>query len=430
MRSVFILAWKDLKIVVRDRVGAFFYFVFPVLYAILVGYMMSGIVGIGVGMYSGSVSLAVVDEDQSEASAEFLKSLQDAKELKIQPADLEAAKEMVRQRRCVAYLVLQKGFESDIWQLLAGGQPQMRLVTDSARPAEGQIVRGMVYMQLIHHIRAHDMHNLLGDPQLNARLRAMFRAYLDADTQMDPVLRKRLTDLLGGWERVEETLLTSGSRSPSSPTMPTESDRFKDSSLLREIFPITFPQGMIWAMIFSAAFFAISLVEERTEGTLQRLRMAPLTRLQLLLGKGVACLVTGLGVSLALLTLGILFFYIRPDSYVLLFVALFCAALCFSGMMMLFASLGKTPAAASGISLAALLIMAMLGGAMVPEIIMPPVAKAISEYVPVKWAIMAIEGPIRRDFSFGEMAPLYAKLTILGMACYIAGVYVFRRTIE
>jgi hypothetical protein len=48
--------------------------------------------------------------------------------------------------------------------------------------------------------------------------------------------------------------------------------------------------------------------------------------------------------------------------------------------------------------------------------------------VMVKWAIMAMEGPIRRDFSFGEMLPFYLKLTIFGMVCYIVGVCAFRRT--
>ena len=49
-------------------------------------------------------------------------------------------------------------------------------------------------------------------------------------------------------------------------------------------------------------------------------------------------------------------------------------------------------------------------------------------YTPVKWAIMAIEGPIRRGFSFGEMVPFYLKLITFGLACYIAGVLVFHRT--
>jgi ABC-2 type transport system permease protein len=286
----------------------------------------------------------------------------------------------------------------------------------------------MVYMQLMDYIRSQFLSGLAVNPQQSARLREVFRNYLEFDTQLDPRLKEQLTALLRSWERAEQAHSASDNRPPSDPTMASESSRFKDYSLLREIFPVTFPQGVVWAMLFSAAFFAASLVYERTDGTLQRLRMAPLTRLQLLLGKGLACIMNGLGASLTLLTVGVLFFEIRPDSYVLLAIGLLTTALCFSGMMMLLASLGKTPAAEEGIAFSVLLIMAMLGGAMVPEVVMPPFAKAISNYIPVKWAIMAMEGPIRRDFCFGEMLPFYLKLTVSGMACYMAGVCVFRRT--
>lgn len=428
MRNIFILALKDIRVANRYKLVAFFHFVFPVLYAILVGYMMSGIVGLGVGMYRGTVSVAVADQDQSEFSAGFLRQLQAAKELKIHQVDFDTAKDMVRRRRCAAHLVLHKGFGSTSWLLTPGGQPRMRLVIDEARIAEGQIVRGMVYMQLMDYVRSHFLRSFTDNPEQNARLRAVFRAYLDVDTQLDSALKQQLIDLLHTWQSVEQTQSTSGGQPPSGPTLATESGRFKDNSILRQIFPITFPQGMIWAMLFSAAFYAISLVEERAEGTLQRLRMAPLTRLQLLLGKGLACMMNCLGTSIALLAVGMLFFGIRSNSYVLLLIGLLSAALSFSGMMMLLASLSKTPAAAEGVSLSALLIMAMLGGAMVPEVVMPPFARTISSYVPIKWAIMAMEGPIRRDFSLGEMAPYCVGLTLFGMACYVVGVFVFRLT--
>jgi hypothetical protein len=39
-----------------------------------------------------------------------------------------------------------------------------------------------------------------------------------------------------------------------------------------------------------------------------------------------------------------------------------------------------------------------------------------------------LTGPIRRDFSFGEMLPFYLKLTISSMVFYIVDVFIFRRT--
>lgn len=426
MRKILILALKDLKLALRDRLAAFFYFVFPVLYAILIGYMMSGIAGLGVGMYRGTVSLAVVDQDQTEASAGFLGYLQATKELKVHQTDFENAEDLVRRRRCVGYLVLQKGFASTDWLMSPGRQPQMRLVSDETRLAEGQIVRGMVYMQLMDFIRSRFLSGLAVNPEQGEKLRMVILSYLELDTQLDPSLKTQLTGLLQSWENAEQS--ASNDRPSSDSSMPSESSRFKDYSLLRQIFPVTFPQGVVWAMLFSAAFFASSLVHERADGTLQRLRMAPLTRLQLLLGKGMACMMNGLSASLVLLIVGFLFFEIRADSYILLFIGLFFTALSFSGMMMFLASVSKTPAAAEGIAFSVLLIMAMLGGAMVPEVVMPPFAKDISNYVPIKWAIMAMEGPIRRDFSLGEMLPFYLKLLVFGMACYVAGVCVFRKT--
>jgi ABC-2 type transport system permease protein len=422
------VAAKDLKVMWRDRVAVFFYYGFPVLYAILVGYLMSGIVGIGVGLYRGTVTVTVVDSDRTEASAAYIERLDKTPELKIHIVDLETAKDTMRRRKCAAYLILKPGFAETGWQLAVGDQPDMQLVTDESRPAEAQIARGLVYMQLVEHIREYHLGHLVGDPQQNARLRTLCRVYLQADTEISAIRKAQLLDVLSAWEEMDRRGRGRDSTAMVNPWLMGENAEFRNASLLRDVLPITFPQGVIWAMLFSTAFFAQSLVEERSGGTMPRLRMAPLTRLQLLAGKGLACLLNCLIASLLLLAVGITFFKIQPDSYLLLLLSLSSAALCFSGMMMLFACCGKTSAAVTGISLAALIVMALLGGAGVPEVVMPPPARAIADYVPVKWAIMAVEGPIRRDFSLAELAPYYLKLMLLGAASYLAGVWVLRRT--
>ena len=43
----------------------------------------------------------------------------------------------------------------------------------------------------------------------------------------------------------------------------------------RSAFEVTFPQAMVWALVGACATFAITLVRERKEGTLLRLRIAP-----------------------------------------------------------------------------------------------------------------------------------------------------------
>ena len=69
----------------------------------------------------------------------------------------------------------------------------------------------------------------------------------------------------------------------------------------RNPFDITFPQGVIWGLIGCAMSFGISLVTERTHGTLVRLRMAPLTSAQILGGKALSCFTSIMLVELMLL---------------------------------------------------------------------------------------------------------------------------------
>jgi ABC-2 type transport system permease protein len=166
--------------------------------------------------------------------------------------------------------------------------------------------------------------------------------------------------------------------------------------------------------------FGISLVTERTHGTLVRLRMAPLTRAQILGGKALACFITIMIVEVILL--GVAFgFGVRPSSMGILALGGVSAAVCFVGFMMLVASLGKTEQTASGAGWAILMPMSMLGGAMVPQFVMPQWMQAAGTISPIRWVVLAIEGGLWRQFSLGEMVVPCTILVAVGIACFVAG---------
>jgi ABC-2 type transport system permease protein len=97
------------------------------------------------------------------------------------------------------------------------------------------------------------------------------------------------------------------------------------------------------------------------------------------------------------------------------------SAICFVGFMMLIASLGKTEQAASGAASALMLPMALLGGAMVPQFIMPPWLQTIGVISPIRWALLALEGGVWRNFSLAEMALPCGILIVVGVACFALG---------
>ena len=189
----------------------------------------------------------------------------------------------------------------------------------------------------------------------------------------------------------------------------------------RNPFDITFPQGVIWGLIGCAMSFGISLVTERTHGTLVRLRMAPLTQRADSRRQGARRASPSI-LFVEVMLLGVaLAFGVRPTSYAMLALAGLSAAICFVGFMMLVASLGKTEQTASGAGWAILMPLSMIGGAMVPTFVMPAWVQSISFISPIRWTMLAIEGGVWRNFSIAEMAMPCAVLITVGLACFAIG---------
>jgi len=173
--------------------------------------------------------------------------------------------------------------------------------------------------------------------------------------------------------------------------------------------------------------FAQSLVSERTMGTYGRLRSTPLSRTEFLLGKGLASYLTGLIVIVALLAIGGGLLGVRLENPLALVAATLTIPLCFTGLMLLFANLGKSERAVSGAGWAVMLVFSMLGGGMIPLIAMPPWMQTASGVSPVKWGIVALEGSVWRGFSAAEMALPCIVLASVGLIGFALGFVLSRR---
>jgi ABC-2 type transport system permease protein len=192
-------------------------------------------------------------------------------------------------------------------------------------------------------------------------------------------------------------------------------------------FQITFPQAMIWGILGCAATFAISIVQERSRGTFERLRLGPVGRAHILAGKGLACFMTCASI-VCLLSIGAKIIFKMPFYSLPLFIlAAVCVMFCFVGLMMFICTLGRTEQSAGGAGWAMLMVMAMLGGGMVPLLFMPSWLRPFSNISPVKWSIFALEGGIWRNLTFVEMAQPLLILLAIGAAAFLFGVAMLRR---
>jgi ABC-2 type transport system permease protein len=416
MRSVLALAFKDLLILVRVRAGFFFTFIWPVVVSVMFGLIFGGQQA---QEGTRAIRIVVVDEDNTDGSRAFVDRLQKSGDFAIEHTPRAQAEDLVRRGQRAAFVVLKPGFGAGSSRMFYGEPRQIELGGDPARAAEGGMIEGLLTKYAMQ-----DMQTLFTDP---AQGRKMVGEAL-GDLKKNPNAGEQapLSRFLG---ELQTFLAT-----PTPPAAPGQGPAEWQPLTIAKVpvarerrgpsnaYEVTFPQGVVWGIIGCVMSFAISIVTERVRGTFVRLQTAPLTRAQVLGGKALACFLTITLLQIAIFALGVIVFRVRPSSWPLLVVACLAATTGFVGFMMMISSFGKTEQAVAGAGWAMLMPMAMLGGAMVPQFIMPPWMLTLSNISPVKWAILGIEGAVWRGFSPAEMLMPVGILLGFGAVCFAVGV--------
>ena len=332
-------------------------------------------------------------------------------------ADAEA---LVRQGKRVAWVALPSGFGEAAANPFAGRAPTVEMGIDPARKAEAAMLEGLLAREA-----ALGFQERLSDREASRRMVADALSRLRYAPPWSPE-RKRNERFLAELDRWLADAPAEGGGLKLQPLAVEHQAAAPDRRGPRRSFEFTFPQGMLWGLLACAANFAIGLVKERTSGTMGRLLTAPLTRRQILLGKALACFVAMIAVEALLVAVGVVGFGVRPSSWPLLAAAVLAAATAFTGIMMVLAVVAETEQSASGAAWATLLVLAMLGGGMVPLFVMPRWMLTASGVSPAKWAILALEGALWRGFSPAEMALPLGLLLAIGAAGVVLGTRLFR----
>jgi ABC-2 type transport system permease protein len=178
------------------------------------------------------------------------------------------------------------------------------------------------------------------------------------------------------------------------------------------------------------AFFLVMnvgwvFVSERRQGTLKRLRAAPITRGQVLLGKLVPYFLLSLAQGGFLLLAGRLVFGMRwgPESWSLLeqigylFPVVFTTSLAAMGLALLVAAVARSEIQVALYGAVPVLILALIGGCVLPREMMPEQAQKFSLLTPQGWALDAYRELLDVD------ANSTPNLTIVARACGVLSVF-------
>ena len=295
MKQVLCMAIKDLRLLSRDKMGAFFIIGFPILMGLFFGLMMGGAGGSG---GTGKMEVAIVDQDASDISKKFVETLTANKSLKIEAVEFETARESVRKGNRVAMLVLPKGF-GETAGVFWDTPPKIQLGVDPSRNAEAGMLQGFV-MEGIGQLVAYRFQH----PNQMRGAISRQRELIATKSEIEPANKLLLGALFGSVEGLFDNMDALQSESVGA-VGPANSAAFNFADIqaldisreldpnsvggqlqrIRSQWDISFPQAMMWGVMGCVAGFSISIARERTHGTMVRLQVAPVSRFEILAGK-------------------------------------------------------------------------------------------------------------------------------------------------
>jgi len=420
MRAIAAIARKDLRLLFRDKGDVFFTFVFPMLMAVLFGFVFGG------GGGGSKIKLALVNESDARMAVDLAADLANDGAFEVTTMETrDDAIAAVRAGDATAAVVLPASLADGAGAMFGGGGMEIDCIIDPTRRAEAGLIQGK-----LNELAFRQFPRMMADPAESKRMFDQMRASIESSKDLSPGQKLAGAALAAAGESFSRSLapVDSGAGASDgaagggfSPVRVEVEELPKREGGPRSSFDVSTPVGMVWGIAGCVGAFAASLVVERARGTLARLRLAPISRTHLLAGKGLACFTTALLVQALLIVLAVLGFRCSIAQPAMLALGCTMAAFGFTGLAMLIAGLCKTEAEANGAGRGALLVLALIGGGTIPLFFMPPVLQTLSYASPFRWAVLAIEGPFWRDMAVSEqIAPLVVLLAI-GVGGFLAG---------
>ena len=184
------------------------------------------------------------------------------------------------------------------------------------------------------------------------------------------------------------------------------------------------PAYTIFGVFFIVLTLASSFLQEKKDGTFQRILAAPLSKTALLIGKLLPYYLVSLIQIALMFCIGVVVFGMKLGYLPALIIVSLALAAAANGLGLLVAALGKTEAQVNGLSVLLAITLSALGGMMVPTFIMPDLMKALSLFTPHAWALAGYHDVIIRGLGVKDV--LTEMLVLFGFASFFFVIAVWR----
>ncbi len=384
------IALKDLQILFKDRGTLFQLFILPLLFIMV----FSGALGAIGNVEAVSLpNLAIVDLDGGTAAQSLISKIAADGSLTVQSLSVSDAQTQLDENNALGILTIPSGFTSGVQQstpvtlVLSTGTSSDPQQVEAARLVLESIAADMTLeSQIIASLKQ------MGDMQASAppenRVFNTERILAQAHSQFEQAQARPLINIVQSVPQQEAG---------------------KEST--PDLSQSAVPGFTVLFVFLAAQTTARSIYEEKKIGSFRRLVAAPISKVELLIGKILPNFITGLvqiavifafgSLGMRLLGLTPLPIEKAPLGTLLIAVVL---ALCSSAFGIAIAAIAHTENQISGLSTLLLWGMGLLGGSLIPLFVLERFLGSIPMIVPHYWANRALDDLLIRGLGMADVA--------------------------
>ena len=388
---------KDLLLLYRDRRTLSVLVALPLAFISILGFSTGQL--FSQGQKARTIRVAVVDADDSELSKMIISELDKIKAVEaVEFPDRPAARKELAEDKTDVLLYIGPGYddkvrELDLYDLFHVDEGRLRGKLDVL---DIQVESGSFLANASDLVRA-----LVFSFALKTMPQEVLKKYPNIARQITKANResKELFEEYAASEAASQSTLADPPRT--GPNI---------------VYQILVPSYTVMFVFFIVNFMARSFIGERDMGTLNRLRLAPISRPGLMIGKTVPFLVISLVQTSLLFVAGKVLFGMSwgPEPWLLLPVML-CTSLAATSLGLMVATLVRTEAQVSAYGNFLVLTMAGISGCMMPRTWQPELMQQVGLVTPHAWALIAYDQILSRPLPEPSVV-LKCCETLLGFA--------------
>ena len=382
---------KDLTLLVRDRRALVVLLLLPMAFICILGLSTGRL--LGWRNDNQLLKIGVVDNCDSRHSGLIIERMQAIDGIKtVRVASLADVELRLSDRDITAAVVIGEEFESKV-ELLSPqdifdiGEARMKIALDDvdirilSRPAGAMVQSVVDQLVLFCTLQA-----VLPDSARRSGVKSKVVDLLLGTSSPEP-------DQPDSREEAGSTAKakTSVENRPLDQTAAADADNEDDDTEPgNPVYQTLVPAYTVMFAFFLVPIMGRSFIAERELGTLRRLRIAPISSVDLVLGKTIPFLVISLAQSAALFLFGRLLFGMSWGTQPwLLLPIVACTSLSATGLGLLIATLVRTDSQVSAYANFLVITMAGISGCFMPREWLPEVMQTVSLGTPHAWSLIA-----------------------------------------